>query len=81
MTLSSTVAVPDVVSKADPIRPGPPISVPDDVKALLPANQGSPRVELSAEQTLTFAAIDPPAGTGKIAVIAMGGGLTSASAS
>lgn len=81
MSLTTTVAVPDVVSKADPVQPGPPISVPADVKALLPADQAAPLVELSSEQTLTFAAIDPPAGTSKVQVIAMGSGLTSASAS
>jgi hypothetical protein len=81
MSLTSTVAVPGVINKADPVRPGPVIAAPEDVKALLPASQAAPRVELSARQTLTFAAIDPPAGAGKIRVIGMSGGLTSASAS
>ena len=70
-----------MINKADPVQPGSPISVPADVKALLPGNQATPRVEVSAEQTLTFAAIDPPAGTAKVEVISMGGGLTAASAS
>jgi hypothetical protein len=81
MSLTTTVAVPDVINKADPVQPGPPIQVPLDVKALLPENQATPHVELSAEQILTFAAIDPPAGTAKVEVISMGGGLTAASAS
>jgi hypothetical protein len=80
MSLNTTVAVPDVISKADPIHSGPPIQVPADLLPLLPAGQPAPLVQLSAGQTLSFAAIDPPTG-GKIAVIAIGGGLTSATAS
>ena len=81
MSLTTTVAVPDVINKADPVKPGAPIQVPLDVKALLPAGKAAPRVELSAVQTLTFAAVDPPAGAAKVQVISMGGGLTAASAS
>ena len=48
---------------------------------LLPAGQAAPLVQLAAEQTLSFAAVDPAPGQGKIQVIAIGGGLTAASAS
>jgi hypothetical protein len=81
MTLTTTVAVPDVINKANPIRSGAPIQVPVDVQMLLPPGQPAPLVQLSSDQTLSFAAIDPAKGTAKIQVIAVGGGLTSASAS
>jgi len=81
MTLTTTVAVPDVINKANPIHSGPPIQVPADLRPLLPPGQPAPLVQLQAQQTLSFAAIDPAKGTAKIAVIAMGGGLTSASSS
>jgi hypothetical protein len=81
MTLTTTVAVPDVISKADPVRSGPPIPVPLDVRMLLPAGRPAPLVQLSSSLTLSFAAVDPAPGNAKIQVIAMGGGLTGASAS
>jgi hypothetical protein len=81
MSLDTTVAVPDVINKANPIRSGPPIAVPAAVRALLPPGRPAPLVQLQSQQTLTFAAIDPAPGNAKIQVIAMGGGLTSASAS
>jgi hypothetical protein len=81
MTLTTTVAVPDVINKANPIHSGPPIQVPADLQMLLPPGQPAPLVQLSSDQTLSFAATDPAPGTAKIQVIAMGGGLTSASAS
>ena len=81
MTQTTTVAVPDVINKADPIHPGPPIQVPLAVKMLLPVGQPDPLVQLSSEQLLSFAAIDPAKGNAKLEVIAIGGGLTSASAS
>lgn len=81
MTLNTTVAVPDYINKANPIHSGPPIQVPADVQALLPKGQPAPRVQLSSVQTLSFAAVDPAQSTAKIQVIAIGGGLTSASAS
>jgi hypothetical protein len=80
MTLNTTVAVPGYVNKGNPIHPGPPIQVPLDLRMLLPPKQPDPLVQLSSGQLLSFAAIDPPAGKSKIQVIAMGGGLTSASA-
>ena len=81
MYLNSTVAVPSYINKADPIDPGPPIEVPDGLSRLLPADQPTPRVQLEAQELLSFAAIDPPAGTSKIQVIAIGGGLNYAAAS
>jgi hypothetical protein len=81
MSLDTTVAVPDVINKGNPIRSGPPIQVPVNVQALLPKGQAAPLVQLQSQQTLSFAAIDPAPGNAKIQVVAMGGGLTSASAS
>jgi hypothetical protein len=80
MSLDTTVAVPDVINKGNPIHPGPPIPVPPDLRMLLPPKQPDPLVQLSAGQLLSFAAIDPPPGKAKIQVIAIGGGLTNASA-
>jgi hypothetical protein len=81
MTLNTTVAVPDVINKADPIRPGRPIQVPLTLLPLLPPGTSPPREELQSQETLSFAAVDPPAGGAKLAVVAIGGGLTSASSS
>jgi hypothetical protein len=81
MYLNSTVAVPSYIDKGDPIDPGPPIQAPLDLSPLLPAGQPAPRVELEAQQLLSFAAIDPPAAPSKIQVIAIGGGLNYAAAS
>jgi hypothetical protein len=81
MSLDETVAVPGEIDKADPVRSGPPIQVPDDLLPLLPPGQQDPLIQLESEQTLSFAAVDPPSSASKIAVIAVGGGLTSASAS
>jgi hypothetical protein len=81
MTLNVTVAVPGVINKASPVPPGPAIPVPLALRMLLPRNEPAPRTELQSQQTLSFAAIDPPRGTARLQVIAIGGGLTSASAS
>jgi hypothetical protein len=81
MTLNTTVAVPDVINKGNPVRSGPPIPVPPDLQALLPAGQPAPLVQLQSEQLLSFVAVDPAPGKSKVQVIAMGGGLTSATAS
>src|SRR6185437_999487 len=81
MSLDTTVAVPDVINKGNPVRSGPPIPVPADVRALLPAGQAAPLVQLQSQQTLSFAAVDPaPGGSAKVQVIAEGGGLTGATA-
>jgi hypothetical protein len=79
MTMTETVAVPDVINKADPIRSGPSIQIPQDLAPLLPKNQQPPLQELQSEQELSFAAIDPAQTTATISVIAIGGGLTAAS--
>ena len=81
MALDVAIAVPGYFDKADPIRSGPPIPVPGNVRRLLPAGQAAPLINLQTEQLLSFAAIDPPPVAGKIRVIAVGGGLTSATAS
>ena len=81
MTLTTTVAVPGYLGRADPVRSGLPIQVPAMLLPLLPAGQGAPLVQLSSGQLLSFAAIDPAPGTARVRVIAMGGGLVSASAS
>jgi hypothetical protein len=81
MYLNSTVAVPGYINKANPIDPGPPIEVPEALSALLPAGQPTPRIQLEAQELLSFAAIDPPEGTAKIRVMAIGGGLDYAAAS
>jgi hypothetical protein len=81
MYLNSTVAVPSYIDKADPIDPGPPIQVPLGLSLLLPSGQATPRVELEAQDLLSFAAVDPPAAAAKIQVIAIGGGLNYAAAS
>jgi hypothetical protein len=45
------------------------------------SGQPAPLIDLQSEQLLSFAAMDPTAAGGKVQVIAMGGGLTSATAS
>jgi hypothetical protein len=47
---------------------------------LLPPGQPAPLIQLSSVQQLSFAAVDPAPGKAKIQVIALGGGLTGASA-
>ena len=81
MALDTTIAVPGYIDKANPVRSGPPIQVQVNVRRLLPVGQAAPLIYLQTEQLLSFAAIDPPSTAGKIRVIAVGGGLTSASAS
>ena len=81
MYLNSTVAVPGYFDDASPIQPGAPIKIPLDVLPLLPSGQPSPRVRLEAQSLFSFAAIDPPAASSKITVLAIGGGLNYATAS
>jgi hypothetical protein len=81
MALDTTVAVPDYISKADHVRSGRPIQVPAEVQRLLPSGQPAPLIDLESEQLLSFAAVDPASTGSKIHVIAVGGGLTSATAS
>jgi hypothetical protein len=79
MYLNSTVSIPGYVDNADPLQPGPPIKVAPDVLSLLPSGQAAPRVQLTAQSLFSFAAIDPPAGSSKITVLAIAGGLNYAS--
>jgi hypothetical protein len=81
MYLNSTVEVPAVLNKSYPIRPGPPITVPLELLTLLPPGKTAPRVRLESQELLSFAAVDPPSGNGKIQVVAIGGGLSYAMAS
>jgi hypothetical protein len=81
MTLNTTVAVPDVIDKGNPIHSGPPIGVPGDLRMLLPPGRPAPLVQLQSQQVLSFTAVDPAPGQSKIQVITMGGGLASATAS
>ena len=92
MYLNSTVQVPAELNKGV-VKAGPPITVPGYLNFLLAPRPAAPRVQLEAQQLLSFAAVDPPAGgstgpagtTGanaaKIQVIAIGGGLIYAVAS
>jgi hypothetical protein len=81
MYLNSTVAVPGYFDDASPVEPGASITIPLDVLPLLPSGQPSPRVRLEAQSLFSFAAIDPPATSSKITVLAIGGGLNYADAS
>jgi len=84
MYLDSAVEVPAILNKGV-AKTGPPITVPGYLAFLLTPGQPVPRLRLNTQQLLSFAAVDPPAGTGaaaaKIQVIAIGGGLIYASAS
>lgn len=81
MYMNTTVEVPALLNKATPVNPGPPITIPSYLTPLLSPGQSAPRKSLEAQQLLSFAAVDPASGTGKIAVIAIGGGPDYASAS
>ena len=84
MYLTSTVEVPSLLNKGV-VKAGAPITVPGYLTFLLTSRPAPPRVQLEAQQLLSFAAVDPPAGTAstaaKIQVIAVGGGLIYANAS
>jgi hypothetical protein len=80
MYLNSTVEVPALLNKGYPVNPGPPITVPGYLDFLLSPRTQPPRLRLESQQVLSFAAVDPPAGAGKIQVIAMGGGFAYADA-
>jgi hypothetical protein len=83
MYLNSTVAVPSVLDKGV-VKAGPPIAIPGYLAFLLAPRPAPPRVQVEAQQLLSFAAVDPPAGgstAAKIQVIAIGGGLIYADAS
>lgn len=83
MYLNSTVQVPAVLNKGV-VKAGPPITVPGYLHFLLAPRPTPPRVQVEAQQLLSFAAVDPPGGgpaAAKIQVIGIGGGLIYASAS
>ena len=83
MYLNSTVQVPAVLNKGV-VKAGPPITVPGYLHFLLAPRPTPPRVQVEAQQLLSFAAVDPPGGgpaASKIQVIGIGGGLIYASAS
>jgi hypothetical protein len=83
MYLNNTVETKSALNQDIPVLPGPPITVPDYLKPLLSPAHWAPRTRLLAQDILTFAAIDPPAAsnTAMVQVIAIGGGLHSASTS
>jgi len=81
MYLNSTVAIPGYIDDASPLQPGAPIKIPPDVQSLLPSGQPAPRIQLTAQSLLSFAAVDPPPGSSKITVLAISGGLNYANAS
>jgi hypothetical protein len=86
MYLNTVVQTPSAVAQANPLVPGPPITIPGFLKSLMPRDQQSARNRLQAEDVLSFVAIDPPApkqggsAAAKIQVIAIGGGVRSAMA-
>lgn len=79
MYLNSTVEVPGLLNKGV-VSPGPAITVPGYLDFLLTPAAPAPRERLESQDVLSFAAVDPPAGAGKIQVIAIGGGLDYADA-
>jgi hypothetical protein len=81
MYLNSTVGVPGYFDDASPIQPGAPIAIPPDVLPLLPSGESTSRIRLEAQSLFSFAAVDPPAASSKITVLAIGGGLNYATAS
>ena len=61
MYLNTTVQTPSALAQANPLVPGPPITIPDYLKPLMPGGQQPARNRLLAEDVLSFAAVDPPA--------------------
>jgi hypothetical protein len=79
MYFNRTVQTPSSLNQDIPIVPGATITVPDYVKPLLSRDQWTPKTKLQTQDILSFAAIDPPAGSSaKIRVIAIGGGIHNA---
>jgi hypothetical protein len=86
MYLNTTVETRSALSQDVPVLPGPPITVPAYLRPLLLAGQQGryePRTRLQSQDTLSFVAVVPPAAdkAAKIRVIAIGGGIHTASAS
>jgi hypothetical protein len=81
MYLNTTVEVPALLNKSEPVDLGPPIAVPPYVAPLLAVGNTAPHRHLEAQQLLSFAAVDPAGSPAKIQVIAIGGGPNYAYAS
>jgi hypothetical protein len=81
MYLNTTVQTPASLNQSLPLNPGPAIGVSQVLAPLLGRGQPTPRIKLEGQQLLSFAAVDPPANSGKIQVIAIGGDWDYASAS
>jgi hypothetical protein len=83
MYLNTTVETRSALNQDIPILPGPQITVPGFVRPLLGPKSLAPQKRLQTQDILTFAAIDPSSTdkSAKIRVIAVGGGLHTASAS
>jgi hypothetical protein len=83
MYLNTTVETQSALNQDIPILPGPRIAVPGFVRPLLAPALWAPQKRLQTQDILTFAAIDPPSAdkSAKIGVIAVGGGLYTATAS
>jgi hypothetical protein len=81
MYLNSLVQASGATSKASPVQSRLPIAVPPNFLPLLPKGKATPTKSLETQQLLSFAAIDPPVGSAKVTVIAIGGGPNYASAS
>ncbi|HUN34609.1 MAG TPA: hypothetical protein VMU95_21615 [Trebonia sp.] len=83
MYMDTTVETKSALNQDIPIQPGPPISVPGFVQPLLAAKFLAPQKRLMVQDVVTFAAIDPSSAdkSAKIQVLAIGGGVYSATAS
>lgn len=81
MSLDITVEVPAALNQSGPVSPGPPITAAADVRWLLPAGTPTPRVKLEERILFPFVAVDPPAGGGKIRLVADNGVVDYAAAS
>jgi hypothetical protein len=81
MYFNFTVQTKSSLNQNIPILSGQPITIPTYVKPLLSPDDGTPKTRLQTQDILSFAAIDPPAAdkSAKIQVIAIGGGLHTAS--
>jgi hypothetical protein len=83
MYFNHTVQTKSSLSQDIPVLSGQPITVPGYLKPLLSPGHWAPKTRLQTQDILSFAAIDPPAAdkSAKIQVIAIGGGLHTASGS
>ena len=81
--LNTTVETQSALNQDIPIQPGRTITVPGFVRPLLAPRSWAPQKRLQTQDILTFAAIDPPSAdkSAKVSVIAVGGGVYTATAS